>query len=88
MKPANIKIRPDGVVKILDFGLALAQADAGPDAANSPTMIGARTEAGNGESTTDILAAVVQSEPTWSALPAGVPARAAAFAITATAASM
>jgi eukaryotic-like serine/threonine-protein kinase len=117
LKPANIKIRPDGVVKILDFGLALAPADASVDAANSPTMIGARTEAGTilgtaaymspeqargrtvdaradvwafgcvlyemltaqpafaGESTTDILAAVVQSEPDWSALPAGVPAR-------------
>ena len=29
MKPANIKVRPDGTVKVLDFGLAKAMEPAG-----------------------------------------------------------
>src|SRR5690349_23205339 len=40
LKPSNIKIRPDGVVKVLDFGLAKV-ADQATDAANlenSPTV--------------------------------------------------
>jgi serine/threonine protein kinase len=47
LKPGNVKIRPDGVVKILDFGLAKA---GGPRSAvpsdESPTMTTPRTEAG------------------------------------------
>jgi eukaryotic-like serine/threonine-protein kinase len=40
LKPGNIKIRPDGLVKVLDFGLAKVNPTVGSseDAANSPTI--------------------------------------------------
>jgi Tol biopolymer transport system component/predicted Ser/Thr protein kinase len=46
LKPGNVKIKPDGTVKVLDFGLA--KVNAGPPASgeNSPTLTIGMTQAG------------------------------------------
>ncbi|MGD8328276.1 MAG: protein kinase [Acidobacteriota bacterium] len=120
LKPGNVKVTPDGRVKVLDLGLAKALVDEGGvkqaiDLSQSPTMavggtvagvilgtaaymspeqargkevdaradiwsfgcvmyellVGRRTFAG--ETVSDTMAAILKEEPTWSALPDGLP---------------
>ncbi len=47
LKPGNIKIKPDGTLKVLDFGLAKnSPSEAGAPSENSPTLSMGMTQAG------------------------------------------
>ncbi len=121
LKPGNVMIKPDGVVKVLDFGLAKAGAagalSSDPNLSASPTLTHMATNAGvilgtaaymspeqargkaidrrtdiwsfgcvlyeclagrplfDGDTVSDLIAKILQTEPDWSALPAATPPR-------------
>ncbi len=111
LKPGNVKIKPDGTVKVLDFGLAKMGGTPTAQSDQSPTLTMHETQAGvilgtaaymapeqakgrpvdkradiwafgvvlwemltgkrmfHGETTTEVLAAVLKEEPKWDQVP-------------------